>query len=203
MANLTIQQIGNGEELRSAWSHFLMDAYPWPVFGTHTFRCARRDMFGVLDAFKIWMYRSCGDMAVDLGDAERIDVTRQRLDRSTGEMIPFTSRDFKGQWRNSWKKRKTHVTPAWVVGIEPHASGSLHMHSLVWFPEYYCEVSRRDLWKHWHSTRDGGIGAGLGRFEKPHEQEDVAGYIAKYVTKGGEVVLSDSFGCSAGLATSR
>ncbi len=184
-------------ELRQAWGDWLSAQYPWPTFGTHTFRIPRRDLFGVHEAFRIWLYRCCGDMAVDLGEAFATDTTRKRVNPITGEREDFTSRAYDGRWRQQWRHKSPMVHPVYVMGVEPHENGNLHMHSLLWFPEYYGEVLRTDLWRHWYSSTDGGIGAGLGRFEPPIDRLSVSQYIAKYVVKGGEIILSDSFGSGA------
>lgn len=73
-----------------------------------------------------------------------------------------------------------------VVGIEPHKSGSMHMHGVLDLGA--LGVQRGDI-KALHSqwfARNGFI-----RLEVPRSLEDVAGYCGKYLCKQlGEMVLS-------------
>jgi len=193
MNNTSLMLLDQGETSK-AYGEFLCSSYPWDVFGTHTFRNQRRDMFETLNAFRIWLFKSCGEMAVALGDAVPVDRQVKTIDPQSGQEVMVTRRGYKGRWQRHWKERRSTVMPQWVVGAEKHESGNYHLHSLLWFPPYYGEVRRSDLWEMWHGRNRGGLGAGLGRFVPPKKNMSVSQYVAKYVIKGGEIFLSDGFG---------
>ena len=88
-----------------------------------------------------------------------------------------------------WAK-KEHGGVVWARGQEFHRSGRIHFHAVAAHPEadlnsLMRRLSWMDFWfKHY----------GIARIEPPDSQGDVAGYICKYATKGGEVDLSPNFG---------
>ncbi len=194
MTSPQIIQIGNQKELLESWCDFLTAAYDWQVFGTHTFKHSRRDCFEAVNAFKIWLFKCCGEMAVELGEARAIDRPRTAIDRATGQPHELLRRAYQGRWYRLWRNYSALVHPVSVVGVEKDDLGFVHLHSLLHFPPYYGEVSRRRLWEMWFKTVNGGMGAGRARFEPPRDGEKVASYVSKYVLKEGEIVLSDSFG---------
>jgi len=189
--NSTSLLINDQAKTGRAYGEFLCNAYDWSVFGTHTFAHQRRDMFETLNAFRIWLYKSCGEMAVAQGNAGTADRLVKGIGQD-GTPFHYTKRSYKGRWVRQWRQGKNR--PQWVVGAEKHQSGNYHLHSLLWFPEYYGEVSRTSLWEMWYARSNGGIGAGIGRFVPPKKNMSVSQYVAKYVIKDGEIFLSDGFG---------
>lgn len=81
----------------------------------------------------------------------------------------------------------------YCLGIEPHQSGLLHLHAVIKFCTSW-DMTRRNGWRIW-SDMDypAGMKMGWSRIEPPKVLGDVAGYVSKYVTKGGEIFLSPSF----------
>lgn len=78
----------------------------------------------------------------------------------------------------------------WANGTEFHKDGRVHFHALVACAQVDLnELARRLDWMDWWFEK-----FGIARIEPPDTQEDVCGYISKYVVKGGEVELSDNFG---------
>lgn len=94
-----------------------------------------------------------------------------------------------------WHKRQLadnskHGGVVWAVGQEFHKDGRIHYHALIAAQERdLSQLARRLTWMDWWYER-----FGIARIEPPHSQEDVAGYVSKYVVKGGEVDLSPNFG---------
>lgn len=91
----------------------------------------------------------------------------------------------------NWHKRK-HAQGGcvWALGQELHKSGRIHFHALVAAPHVDLNsVARRLTWMDaWY------LSSGIARIEPPASQADVAGYVSKYVVKGGQVDLSENFG---------
>lgn len=78
----------------------------------------------------------------------------------------------------------------WARGQEFHKSGRIHFHAVMAAPEADLNaLTRRMDWVDWWWRE-----FGIARIERPTSQEDVAGYVSKYVTKGGEVDFSPNFG---------
>lgn len=107
-------------------------------------------------------------------------------------------------------RRDVDRRPAvWIAGIERQRRGALHAHvllrvpgwlatmdpwSLIWawyLPDVVWRVAtRRTFW----DDEDGQRKArGYAFIERPQSQGDVAGYVSKYVCKGGELVISEGF----------
>lgn len=78
----------------------------------------------------------------------------------------------------------------YVNGIERHKSGWPHSHALVRFPEVDLADPLQLSLAAWQRriTETGGF-AWLSR---PRHQADVVGYVTKYVTKEGELMLSEN-----------
>ena len=86
--------------------------------------------------------------------------------------------------------RRWHRGCTWAIGQELHKDGRLHLHSVIAAPtgDLYRLVRFSEWWRFWHSE------FGNNRLERPRSLEHVAHYIAKYVSKGGEVDVSPNFG---------
>ena len=174
------------EGLREAWSS-LLARYQWDCFATLTFKNERHDPFEIINAFNIWMMKWHMTEAAIHGF---ITITRTPRHDRYGRRLPDRIRR-QGNYWNRW--RKGIGRPVTVVGIEPHKSGALHMHAVIKFNTRW-EMNRSCGWRHWADPDYvNGMDMGWARLEPPNSQDDVASYCSKYVTKGGELVLSDSF----------
>ena len=78
----------------------------------------------------------------------------------------------------------------YVAGMERHKSGNPHSHILIRLPE--VDLADRDRFSlaHWQA-RISGTG-GWCWLSRPRDQADVTSYVTKYVTKDGELILSDN-----------
>jgi hypothetical protein len=85
----------------------------------------------------------------------------------------------------NWKRHGEGVFS--VLALEPHKSGIVHLHALMGAVVNLNEVAMRVEWKEWWFKH-----FGIARIEEPKDAGDVGGYCTKYVSKGGELVLSDS-----------
>lgn len=165
----------------------LLVRYPWDCFATLTFNRPRRDPFEVLNAYRIWVQKWHELEAVERG---ALQVTYTPRADAYGRELPARVKR-KGSWWNGWKKGRGR--PVWVVGVEPHESGLLHLHACIHFRTPWV-MQRRNGWRVWSDADyPGGMNMGWSRLEAPTSLGDVAGYVSKYVTKGGEIVLSPSF----------
>jgi hypothetical protein len=75
----------------------------------------------------------------------------------------------------------------WVRADEFQKRGALHYHSLVGAPsdinDHASRLQFKELWFRM---------AGISRIEAIRDAELVRRYVSKYVTKGGDIELSDS-----------
>lgn len=89
----------------------------------------------------------------------------------------------------NWGKR-WHRGIAWARGQEFHRDGRLHFHAVAAAPDGDLNrLMSRYAWHEWWYRE-----FGRNRLEQPRSQADIAGYVSKYVTKGGEVDFSRNFG---------
>lgn len=86
--------------------------------------------------------------------------------------------------------RRWHRGLQWAVGQEFHKDGRLHLHSVVAAPT--GDLYRLIRFSEWHELWRKEFGN--NRLERPRSQADVSQYIAKYVSKDGEVDVSSNFG---------
>jgi hypothetical protein len=86
--------------------------------------------------------------------------------------------------------RRWHAGCQWAVGQEFHKDGRLHLHSVIAAPtgDLFKLIRFSEWFDFWRKE------FGNNRLERPRSQADVAHYVAKYVSKGGEVDLSKNFG---------
>ena len=87
-------------------------------------------------------------------------------------------------------RRKRRNPIEYVNGIERHKTGWPHSHALLRLPG--VDVSDREQfslaeWQKWIT----GTG-GFAWLSPPRSQGDVVSYVTKYVTKDGELALSDN-----------
>jgi len=164
--------------VRQAWVDFL-SRYQWNCFATLTWqRSAGREQ--VERDFRQWVSKWMGNEAVLRGLARWAPLSK-----------PFAN-DGPARLRG-WlpnRQRDGHEQTVWALGIEPHASGKLHAHALLRFPECFGEVMLTHGWDLWFN----GFKNGYARLEPPHSQDGCVQYVSKYVIKGrSELVLSESF----------
>lgn len=91
------------------------------------------------------------------------------------------------RWR---KKRGDQGGIVWALGEEFHKDGRIHFHALASCTEGDLSAfTRRLAWMDWWYRE-----FGIARIYPPDSQDDVCGYVSKYVVKGGEVDFSSNFG---------
>ena len=170
-------------EIRQGWADLLC-RYTWDVFGTHTYRDPVRASEKVERDVVRWLREWCCVAAEHLGLARH---ERKEKRDAYGRVIAVRSR-WRGPFVNGLKRNSPDCRSVFVVGVEQHRSGLLHAHTLVRLPGLLAaDMRREDGWRMWKDM------FGFGRFEPPSNQDDVAGYVSKYVVKGGELVLSPTF----------
>ena len=78
----------------------------------------------------------------------------------------------------------------WARGQEFHKSGRVHFHAVIAAPNLDLNTATsRYYWHEWWYRE-----FGRNQIERPLDQDDVLGYLSKYVTKDGEVDFSQNFG---------
>jgi len=140
-------------------------------------------------AFQYWLFRWHEEEAVERGQLTReIEVQRDGYGRQVGTKVRRHGSWWK-HWRKGWNK------PVYVLGVEPHKSGDLHMHALVKFDSELRDLNRKRGWHLWFGPKaEGCLGYGMARIEPPRSDGDVKGYISKYVCcEDGELFMADSF----------
>ncbi|MEQ9454562.1 MAG: hypothetical protein RLN76_08230 [Phycisphaeraceae bacterium] len=177
----------NDENVRKGWAE-LLSRYRWDVFATLTYANPVWESEKVLRDFRRWLWKWQVETAVERGLA--VSEKIQRRDgygrtRSAKEKVS-------GSWHNSYRKGRGR--PIWVLGVEQHKSGSLHAHAVLRWSDQLPDLCRKLGWDLWVGFRhEGGYGHGYARLEPPRGQDDVASYVSKYVTKGGEIFIAPSF----------
>jgi hypothetical protein len=78
----------------------------------------------------------------------------------------------------------------YVNGIERHKSGWPHSHALLRFPDVDLADPLQFSLASWQ--RRISEAGGFCWLSRPRDQADVVGYVTKYVTKDGELILSDN-----------
>lgn len=167
------------DEVQRAWAE-LVSRYPWHWFTTLTYR---RDV-GVgpescLRNFRGWIYGCLLDEARRVGLADPGEE---------GERA-------RGTWPNAYRAKQRWARPVWVIGVEPHADGVSHIHGVLRLPAALANArrGRGGAWEAWWKCH------GMARIEPPRSQRHVARYVSKYVVKGGEIVLSETFDAASML----
>jgi len=102
-----------------------------------------------------------------------------------------------GEFVRRWKRYKTTMKPIYVLGIERHKSGAVHIHAVIHHRIFADEIRRdRGFWA-WKRRY------GRARIEPVQSQGDVAGYVSKYCIKDyynedprqeAELIFSKFFG---------
>lgn len=176
----------NGQSEREAWADLLAE-YTWDWFPTLTFNLPQRDPQRARSMFTAWLRRSL----LQEGERRGLVATehRRRFDAYGRELGVRVKQS--GPLVRAWKKGRQR--PVWVLGIEQHKSGANHLHALIRLPEWLADARRDEAWRVWYDKPPHGFNLGIAKVVPPASQGDVRGYVSKYVTKGGELVLSDSF----------
>lgn len=90
----------------------------------------------------------------------------------------------KGPWANAYRHGRGQ--PMWILATEPHRDDRLHAHGLVMLTRDLPWLEYAEGHKIWRAER------GLAWIEAPKSQARVAGYVSKYVVKGGPDALTFS-----------
>lgn len=119
-------------------------------------------------------------------ESVRAGVHPESADKAFRFFVSSLNREI---WGPRWAK-KPHGGIIWARGQEYHKSGRIHHHAVFAGPTFDLNSEiRRLTWMDWWYRH-----FGIARLERPRSQNDVSGYVSKYVTKGGEVDLSANFG---------
>ncbi len=86
--------------------------------------------------------------------------------------------------------RVPHGGLVWARGQEFHRSGKVHFHALFAAPDVDLNTATSRYYWHEFWYRE----FGRNQIERPRDQDDVLGYVSKYVTQEGEVDFSPNFG---------
>jgi hypothetical protein len=78
----------------------------------------------------------------------------------------------------------------WARGQEFHKSGRVHFHAVLAAPD--GDLNKLASRYHWHELWFKEFGR--NQIERPRDQDEVVGYVSKYVAKDGEVDFSQNFG---------
>ncbi len=174
-------------EIREGWANFL-SRYDWDAFATLTYSGSVWSDEKVVKNFRAWLFEWQLRTAVERGLATIDHRTRwDAYGRAVGMY-----RKVRGLWFNGYRKQRGH--PVYVLGIEPHKNGSLHAHAIIKWSDALPDLSRKLGHEIWFGSRaDGNFNFGMARIEPPRGQDDVALYVSKYISKGGELFLSPNF----------
>ena len=176
------------------WADFL-GRYQWDVFATLTYSGSVWADEKVLKNFRVWLFRWQVQEAVSRGLCK---VTSEERQDGYGRVVSKRKR-YRGPWMNNYRKGRGR--PTWVLGIEPHKTGKLHAHAVIRWSSLLPDLDRGLGYRLWTSPPPKGFGFGLfARIEPPKCPGDVAGYVSKYVVKGGELVLSPNFDAASLVA---
>jgi hypothetical protein len=162
------------DEVAAAYSD-LLSREPWHWFATLTFSPTKK--------------------ITDKWTQKRVDVDRfhplrgmhlEAADKAFRWWVfELNKRLYGGNWR-----RNPHGGVVWARGQEFHKSGRVHFHAVMAAPD--GDLNRLASRYHWHELWYREFGR--NQIEYPRSQDDVLGYVSKYVTKGGEVDFSQNFG---------
>jgi hypothetical protein len=109
----------------------------------------------------------------------------EAADKAFRFFVSSLNRELYGpKWNTKW-----HRGVQWARGQEFHKDGRLHFHAVAAAPT--GDLNRLMSRYQWHEFWFREFGR--NRLETPRSLADVAGYVSKYVTKGGEVDVSRNF----------
>jgi hypothetical protein len=95
----------------------------------------------------------------------------------------------KNLYGKNWR-RIPHGGLVWARGQEFHKSGRVHFHAVIAAPD--GDLNKLASRYHWHELWFREFGR--NQIERPRDQDEVVGYVSKYVAKDGEVDFSQNFG---------
>ena len=102
-----------------------------------------------------------------------------------------------GPFAKRWKRYHTTMAPIYVLGLERHKSGAVHIHSIIHHRIFEQDIRRDRGWASWKRRY------GRARVEPVNSQASVGGYVSKYCLKDyanidprqeAELILSRFFG---------
>ena len=102
-----------------------------------------------------------------------------------------------GPFAKRWKRYHTTMAPIYVLGLERHKSGAVHIHSIIHHRIFERDIRRDRGWAAWKRRY------GRARVEPVNSQQSVGGYVSKYCIKDyanidpsqeAELILSRFFG---------
>ncbi|MGB3400902.1 MAG: hypothetical protein WBA34_12115 [Candidatus Deferrimicrobiaceae bacterium] len=172
------------ERDREAWGE-LVGRYVWDEFQTLTFRNPKHPETA-MKAFRWFCFHRLHVEAAARG----LCRSEEHVVRDAYGRERFRATRYGGTFANGYREGRKAYLPVWIVGVERHQSGLIHLHGLWRSPQRLQDMSRHrasELWgKHY----------GRNTIEVPESQADVVSYVSKYVTKGGEIEFSASFGAA-------
>lgn len=78
-----------------------------------------------------------------------------------------------------------------VIGLERQKRGSVHSHSLIRLPDHDIRDPGQFSIITWN--RKAGELGGWAKLERPRDSAHTVDYVTKYVCKGGEIYLGETF----------
>jgi hypothetical protein len=115
----------------------------------------------------------------------------EAADKAFGFWVQTLNRKVYG---NGFRK-VPHGGIVWARGQEFHKSGRVHFHAVLAAPDGDLNrlASRYQFHELWFRE------FGRNQIERPRDQDEVVGYVSKYVAKDGEVDFSRNFGTAKPL----
>jgi hypothetical protein len=135
------------------------------------------------DTWSGWLASRPWDLFVTLTSSKRTHP--EALHKRFRHCLHLVSDDLYGR---AVTRRGTPIE--YVTGMERHRSGWPHSHHLVRMPGVDISDPAQFSLEHWQkrlSETGGWVWLSV-----PRSQGDVVGYVTKYVTKEGDLVLSDN-----------
>ena len=178
-------------QVKAAWVE-LLSRMQWNLFVSLTVSPRVRNVWGEPERFDYpgrKFYRGVGQESLSKAWKAWLYKVLE-LQAITDGLAEIVERDGKrrvcGPWVNAWRKGKG--LPVWVLGLERARPGArLHGHALLKLPDRIPWVDYRMARERWNQPN------GFIRIEQPRDQRHVRAYVSKYVVKGGDLELSDSF----------
>lgn len=135
-------------------------------------------------AWSEWLSAEPWDLFVTLTDPGQSHP--EHMYKRTRYLVNQMNRSLYG--RNYWKRGQGIET---VIGLERQERGSVHSHSLLRFPDHDIRDPAQISLRYWQkfATELGG----WARLDRPKNSADVVAYVTKYVVKGGDLVIGETF----------
>ena len=136
------------------------------------------------NAFSDWLSKEPWDCFLSLTDPGLSHP--EAMYKRTRYFFNLINRKLYG--RNFYKRG---VGIEYVIGLERQKRGSVHSHSLIRLPDH--DINNRSAFSIIDWNEEATKLGGWAKLERPRNSNDVVDYVTKYVCKGGEVFLSESF----------